>query len=158
MDSFQSPWARGLHTKPSTRGKRRGNSESRVSLTLDVYADSPALGFDHGTNYLHKLGPRTAAALREFSRKSPRGHASTRSLFTVTGDAQEIDSDFENLGDVDFSSKLPLQYHDECSNDSLASHFSRCSNTGIENFSIKLQTHLTTLEMDFFCRIWCTRY
>ena len=89
------------------------------------------MGIEHSTNYLQKLGPRTAAALREFSRKSPRGHASTRSLFSVSGEAHETDSDAENPMDVDISSKLPPQFLDECSNDSLASHFSRCSNTGI---------------------------
>ncbi len=64
-------------------------------------------------SFFDKISSKKAAALKaasEFSRKSPRGHASTKSLL-----CSEPFGDAEDLEDPEFKD---LSYLDECSNDS----------------------------------------
>ena len=74
-------------------------------------------------SFFDKIDPKKAAALKssEFSRKSPRGHASTKSyLNTHSPYVDDDDEVFEELlqgGGVD----KKLAYLDECSNDSVLS-------------------------------------
>lgn len=73
---------------------------------------------------LDKLGPRKAAALKEFARKSPRGHASTKSLMNSNSPYLEMDEEtFEDLLSANRIPILPPEpIHDECSNDSVFSN------------------------------------
>ncbi len=78
------PWARAPPPpplpKPLTRGKRGRPADALV--LANALKRTRALGAFDNNDLLSKLGPKAAQALREFSRKSPRGHASTRYSFT----------------------------------------------------------------------------
>ena len=69
------PWARVPlpPPQPKTPRGRRGRPADPQQLTN-------ALKRTKESDQLAKLGPKVSLAFREFSRKSPRGHASTRSI------------------------------------------------------------------------------
>ena len=73
------PWARAPPVpvpKPLTRGKRGRPADAE--LLANALKRTRALGALETSELLSKLGPKAVQALREFSRKSPRAHASTR--------------------------------------------------------------------------------
>ena len=100
-------------------------------------------------SFFDKIDPKKAAALRAadlFSRKSPRGHASTKSLLNnATSPYVEDDEYFEELLQNDQSR---LAYLDECSMDSELSA-SRLDNRGEESIGelIEIANRLDA----FFC-------
>ena len=100
-------------------------------------------------SFFDKIDPKKAAALRAadlFSRKSPRGHASTKSLLNnSTSPYVEDDEYFEELLQNDQSR---LAYLDECSMDSELSA-SRLDNRGEESIGelIEIANRLDA----FFC-------
>ena len=79
------PWVRAPPPPPPppppTRGKRGRPADPR-SLA-NALKRTRALGaLDNSESLLSKFGSKAAMAFREFSRKSPRGHASTRFVFS----------------------------------------------------------------------------
>ena len=69
------PWARAPAPEPLPPVK---TPRGRRGRPADPHQLSNALKRTKENEQLAKFGPKVSAALREFSRKSPRGHASTR--------------------------------------------------------------------------------
>jgi antitoxin component of MazEF toxin-antitoxin module len=101
---------------PPTR-TTRGQQKSKIK---------PVLSSAEEINFYDKLDPKKAAALRaaEFSRKSPRCHASTKSLLTTFNeddDGEDDDGD-EVFDDMIDHMNAPGSFMDESSNDSILSN------------------------------------
>ena len=76
----------GQQQQPTAAG-----AKSRTDVKRDLMRGASAAA-------LAKLGPKAAASLAEFSRKSPRCHASTKALLTGAHDEDDEDDESEEAG------------------------------------------------------------
>ena len=81
---------RGGQPQPSAAAKSRADVKRDLMQAGGRAAASAAA--------LAKLGPKAAACLAEFSRKSPRCHASTKALLTGAHDEDDEDDESEEAG------------------------------------------------------------
>ena len=115
---------RGAFVANSKRQLLKRGSETNGSGSSSTVSGSPVK-----QRIMSGLGPRVANNLLEFSRKSPRGHASTKSLLSAE----------PGMADV----------HDECSNDSLVSVVSVDSAKHVESTR---EFHKLALTLDSFLK------
>ena len=82
------------------RGVQPAAAKSKADVKRDLMAAAGRAAGATGVSAaaLAKLGPKAAASLAEFSRKSPRCHASTKALLTGAHDEDDEDDDSEDAG------------------------------------------------------------
>ena len=129
------------------RTSRRGGQDPQPSTSKKSTKKNPPVSTSEELSFFEKIAPKKAAALKaasEFSRKSPRGHASTKSLNAASPYVDDVDDDqFEELID---GAKKPVKKYvlaykammasegldPEASNDSLASTYSTRKDESLE--------------------------
>ena len=109
-ESLKPPSAKALRKVKKNLNKRK---DSKASST-----DSDSSSMQRRSGILARLGPKANNLLLEFSRKSPRCHASTKALLIHNNPNEDDYVDVETPPEIPSNAAILI---DECSNDSIAS-------------------------------------